>query len=228
MALRALVVGDPVQDVADLLARQCERLAAECVAVSTSADVLEAVDRLNPEIVIGSVDLAHPDFKTLAKTLRTKQPRVFFVATYRELSLERMEQLGRLGVDDLLPQPVDATELFRAASGHFNEFFQRHPRHGITRDVVRADGVLIGRTIDLSEGGMQMDAIHPVSVNDSLLIDLVLAEGQTPVRVRCQVLDVLGRAPTKVRARTQFNSLRGVEHQRLATFLTGLDDADSD
>jgi hypothetical protein len=79
--------------------------------------------------------------------------------------------------------------------------------------------VMIGKTCDMSEGGMYMTALHPINVGASLLIDVHLEE--KPLRVRCQVLHVDGTAPAPVRARIQFAQLWGPEQRRLVKYLQG-------
>ena len=54
--------------------------------------------------------------------------------------------------------------------------FRRHDRYTVTIDVVRADGVTVGRTIDLSEGGSVHGRLHPLTPGESVLIDLPLGD----------------------------------------------------
>lgn len=222
MKLRALVVADPVEAVAQLIAKQCERLSAERVIAQSGAQMLEVVRDLVPEMVVMSLELSKPGAIEVMQKLRRAHPEIFVIGTFRELAVPMMERMSKLGVDDFMPHPLDLTEVFRAASRRFGIGFRRHDRLKITVEIMRADGVLIGRTIDLSEGGLLMEAIHPLAGGESVLVNLALPDGVTgPLRVRCHVLQVDGQAPAQVRARMQFENLRGREHARLVSYLDG-------
>jgi DNA-binding response OmpR family regulator len=194
MRLRSLLVADPVERVARQITDGCERLAEDRLIATTGARALALANDHRPEMVILSLELAKSETVDVATDLRRSLPDCFIVITYRELAVPTMERLGKLGVDDFKPQPLDLTSVFRAASRHFGVPFRRHDRHAVTVDVQRADGVQIGRTLDLSEGGMRFAALHPMSADDSVLVDLMVP-GQKALRVRCRVLEVeIGRA----------------------------------
>lgn len=221
MRLRSLVVADPVDSLARQIADGCERLADERVVVGTSEAVLAYARTHKPDMIILSLELTNPDAVDVASGLRHELPATFIVVSFRELAVPTMERLARLGVDDFIAQPIDLTVVFRAASRHFGVAFRRHDRHGVAIDVLRADGVLIGRTIDLSEGGMRMRAFHPVVVGDSLFVDLAIEAGK-PIRVRCRVLEVEGQPPIPVAIRAQFENLRGRERERMIAYTNRL------
>src|SRR5262245_7253120 len=172
--LKTLVIADPVETVGQLVARHCERLAEERVVVTTGERTIEKVTSLKPEMVVLSLEISKPDTLEVTKAIRRFAPETYIVITFRELAVPTMERLGKLEVDDFMAQPVDFAAVFRAASKHFGVHFRRHDRVTVTLDVQRADGVLIGKTRDVSEGGLLMDAIHPFSVNESVLVDLAL------------------------------------------------------
>jgi CheY-like chemotaxis protein len=221
MRLRGLLVADPVESVARQIADGCERLAEDRLIATTGAKAIDLGGELRPEMAILSLELAKPEAIAVATDLRRSLPDTFIVITFRELTVPVMERLGRLGVDDFMPQPLDLTGVFRVASRHFGVAFRRHDRHPVTVDVQRADGVLIGRTLDLSEGGMRFSAIHPVSSDDSLLVDLMVP-GASALRVRCRILEVEGKPPMPVTARAKFDNLRGRDHERLAAYLAAV------
>jgi len=221
MRLKSLLVADPVESVARQIADGCARLAEDRLIVTSGAKAVSLATEHRPEMVILSLELAKPDALEVATDVRSALAETFIVITFRELAVPTMERLGRLGVDDFMPQPLDLTGVFRAASRRFGVHFRRHDRHTVAIDVHRADGVLIGRTIDLSEGGMRFTAFHPVAADDSLLVDLMLP-GDKPLRVRCRVLEVDGKPPMLVTARGQFENLRGREHERLNAYLQTL------
>ena len=52
-----------------------------------------------------------------------------------------------------------------------------------------------------------------------VLFDIGLSEDTRPLRIRCHVLHIEGKAPAPVHARIQFETLRGPQQQRLAEFL---------
>lgn len=225
MKLEQLIVADPMASVAELLADQCEQLAEQCLVCTDGAAVLAAAKHRVPRMVLLSLEIQRPDAVEVATTLGKLQPQPFIVGTYRELGVPAMERYEKLGVGDFVPQPVDATDVFRAASRHFDVPFRRHARFSSRFDVARADGVLIGQTRDLSEGGMLMQSGHAVTVGESLLVDLALPDGtDKPLRVRCAVLKVEGQSPAPVLASIQFLRLRGEEHRRLAVYLEKLRD----
>ncbi|MBC7792148.1 MAG: PilZ domain-containing protein [Clostridia bacterium] len=219
--LKHLVIADPNQDTAQLIADACERLADETTTVTSGGELLDAVDSIKPQLLIISLELTRPDTIEVIPKLQKLASDMLIMTTYRELSVPLMEKLGRLGLENFLAQPADATEIFRAASKRFQMHFRRHDRHAVTLEVYRADGVLVGRTRDISEGGLSIDALHPVHVDESQLLDLMIAD-QKPLRVRCRVLHVDGVRPAPVLARIQFEKLWGPDQKRLADYIKSL------
>lgn len=222
MKLKCLVVADPRRSTAELTASQCERLAERRHVAETTAELLQVVQAQRPDLLVLSLELAGLEPETLVPRLQAAAPDVFIIATYRELSVQHMEKLSRLGLEDFVPHPADALQIFRAASRRFHLPFRRHDRHVVALDVVRADGVTVGRTIDMSEGGLCMSASHPFAAGESVLVDLPLDDGAKPLRVRCTVLKVEGQAPTRVTAHMQFVKLWGPEQRRLVAYLAKL------
>ncbi len=218
MKLKCMLVADPMAATAEQIAEQCERIADARPVVTQASDAIARVAELQPEVAVISLELAGMPPKTLIPQLLDRAPNLFILATYRELSVPDMERFGRLGVDEFVPQPIDILQIFRAASRRFNVPFRRHDRYSVACDVFRADGVMIGKTCDISEGGMCMTALHPTNVGESLLVDIDLGDDQ-PLRVRCEVLQVEGTAPAPVKARVQFAQLWGPEQRRLVKYL---------
>jgi CheY-like chemotaxis protein len=219
MKLKCMLIADPMAATAELVAEQCERLADERVVVTRADEAIAKVAELTPELAVISLELSGIPAKTLIPKLLEKASNLFIVATYRELSVPDMERFGRLGVNEFVPQPIDILQVFRVASQRFNVPFRRHDRYNLACDVFRADGVMIGKTCDMSEGGMCMTALHPINVGESLLIDVHLEE--KPLRVRCEVLHVDGTSPAPVKARIQFDQIWGPEQRRLVKYLHG-------
>jgi ActR/RegA family two-component response regulator len=219
MLLSALLVADPQKQVADLLAQQCGRMAARTI-VAISGDRVIAEAKAQPiEMMVMSLEIQRPGPLEVVEAVEQLRPSPFVVVSYRELGVPTMERYSRLGITDFVAQPIDATDIYRAASRHFNMPFRRHDRFAVAIDVTRPDGVTIGRTRDLSEGGLLMDAFYPATAGESWLIQLALPDQKKPLRVRIQILQVDGIAPAPMVARAQFQRLRGEEHRRLVTFL---------
>lgn len=221
MQLRCMLITDPKMHVAKLIANQCERLAKQRLVANHSREALELAQTHLPEVAVLSLELEKKVEDHVAQIIDAV-PEIFVIGTYRELSMPGMQKLGTFGVADLLSQPVDALQIFRAASKRFQLPFRRHDRYAVSLDVFRADGVLIGRSVDLSEGGMCLAAMHPMNPSESILIDVALNDAARPLRVRCLVVHVEGQAPAQVRAHLQFTKLWEPEHQRLVTYLAKL------
>lgn len=218
--LQHLVVADPIRETAQTIADACERLAEVRDITLTGDDTLNLVAEKQPQLLIVSLELTRPEIVELMPRLQRVAGEVLIIATYRELSVPLMEKLSRFGLTHFVPQPVEVTEIFRAASNRFQMHFRRHDRHNVTVEVFRADGVLVGRTRDLSEGGMSMDALHPVHPDESQLFDLALPDNASrSLRVRCRILQVEGTSPAPVLARVQFERLWGPEHKRLVDYM---------
>ncbi len=225
--LQHLVVADPNRETAQMIADACERLAETRDVLSNGDEVVELVATQKPQLLVISLEMTRPDTIELIPKLQKASSDLLVIATYRELSVPLMEKLSRLGLSHFVPHPVEITEIFRAASNRFQMHFRRHDRHNVTVEVYRADGVLVGRTRDLSEGGMSMDALHPVHPDESQLFDLQIADGASrALRVRSRILQVEGTAPAPVLARIQFEKLWGPEHKRLVDYIQTLVKAD--
>lgn len=220
--LRCILIADPAAGVAQMIADETERLAVERLAVTSGDDVVRLAGEKRPEVVLLSLELNKPDATAVAKKLQKQHPDIFIMATFRELAVGKMDQLSAAGIEDFLPQPIDFVQLFRTASQRFGLAFRRHERYVVDVPVARVDGVLLGTTADLSEGGISFHCNEPTQAGQSLFVDLLLPGPHTKVRVRCVVLKVgPGETAEKSLAQAQFENLRGQEHQRLLQFLAG-------
>ena len=223
MKLRALIVGDPKRSIAELVAKQCERLARTCAVATTEQALMENIYKLRPELLILALELPGLPIRDLIRNITRSVPQPFIILTYRELSLPEMQHLSALGVEEFISHPIDVVEIFRAASRRFRTPFRRHARYAVNMEVHRADGVVIGQALDISEGGIRFVATHSVSKGDSLLVDLALDGGQAePFRVRCQVLDTEKESSGRIVTRLQFTRLWGQQHRRLVLYLESL------
>ena len=164
-----MLIAHPNRGTAELIAEGCERLAERRLLAFSADETLRLAAATKPELILLSLELPGFPPKKLVPKLNQIATGVFIVATYRELSVPDMERLEtKSGVHELISHPVDILQVFRSASQRFNVPFRRHDWHNVTLEVFRADGVLIGKACDISEGGMCMDAIHPVSADESL------------------------------------------------------------
>ncbi len=216
--LKYLVIVDPSEEVAVTIAEETERLALERPTATNGADAIALVERHQPEAILLSLEIERPEAEAVIKKVIAARSGIFVVATFRELAVPTMDRLDRLGVEDFIPQPIDFTQLFRAASNRFNTGFRRHARYRAAVDIFRADGVMVGRTTDISEGGMMLSCEHPLQPGTSLLIDLALPN-EEKLRVRYEIIATDGEPPKTITTRGQFQNLRGAEKKRLRTFL---------
>ena len=220
MILKALVVADPVGNVADLITSQCRRLANQRIVATTGDQALALIHEVRPEVVVLSLEMARPTADALVPQFIKHVPDILIIATFRELTVPKMEQLNRLGVDDFVAQPINATEIFRAVSRRFHMPFRQHPRFEVSFEVKRADGAIFGRTINLSAGGMRLDIGPGLAADDSVLVDSALPDGQPkPLRARFRLLVIEGQAPARITARGQFENLRSDDLRRLLSYL---------
>src|SRR5262245_10663524 len=142
MILQALVVADPVGNVAELITSQCRRLAQQRLVATHGEQILGLCAEFRPELVLLSLEMAHPPLEQLIPKLIKLLPDVLLIATFRELSVPHLEQLNRLGVDDFLAQPLQASELFLTVARRFAVSFRRRPRYPVRLEVHRPDGAL--------------------------------------------------------------------------------------
>jgi|WetSurMetagenome_2_1015567.scaffolds.fasta_scaffold60624_3 DNA-binding response OmpR family regulator len=220
--LANVVVADPVERAAKLIARSCERFATKSVVVATGEELLRVAQALRPELTILSLELHDPDTAEIIHELRRQSRKTHLVVTFRELAVPDMQRLTKLGIEDMLPQPVDAVALARLVWLRFKINSRAHERYNVAIDVHRADGLLLGQTRNLSEGGMLLaDLAQPLTSRASLLFGLMLPNDK-PVLVRGSILAVEGQEPSPTWARVRFEQLRGSEQERLAAFLRSL------
>jgi DNA-binding NtrC family response regulator len=221
--LSCLIVADPSDAATSQIVAETTRLAENRIVARTGDDALVRIATEKPEMLLLSLEIMRPDAAAVVAKIRKTNPNLYIVATFRELGVPAMNKLAKTGVDDFVPQPIDFTALYRAASTRFGMAFRRHTRYPAALEVYRADGVLVGKTLDISEGGLRMDCIHPAQKEASMLFDIALPRDEDRrLRIRGLILDVAGEAPQKVTARLQFQNLRGEEHRRLITFLADL------
>lgn len=216
--LNCLVIADPSREVGESIAEETERLAVERPIATKGQEAIALVEKHQPEAIVLSLEIDHPQAAAVIKEITELRPGIFVVAIFRELAVPTMNRLDRLGVEDFIPQPIDFTQLFRAASNRFNTAFRRHTRYRASIEVYRADGVLVGHTRDLSEGGMMIACEQLLQEETSLLVDLVLPE-EEKIRVRYQIIAASGQPPETTTARGQFQNLRSAEKKRLRDFL---------
>jgi len=219
--LKNVVVVDPAEPVAAEIARYCSAFAASTATATSIEQAFSVFEAVRPEMSIVALEMLAPDAARTLAWLRSAQPTTCIVVTFRELAVSTFGQLRKLEVTDVLPQPVDPSALRRIAWQRFNISARRYERFPVELDVFLPDGVLLGRTHNVSEGGLLMDVIQPVAGGDSILVDVALPQDK-PLRVRVRVLAAEGEIPTPMWARLQFENLRGLPQKRLVDFLAHL------
>lgn len=226
MQLRAMVVADPVGNVAELVTSQCRRLASQRVVSTMGEQTLALVAELQPEILVASLEIVRPTIDKLIPRIIKIAPEILIIATFRELTVPKMEQLNQLGVDDFIAHPIHATEIFRAVSRRFNLPFRQFQRFDVRLVVRRTNGELLGETLNISEGGLRLKMSAKVAVDESIMLDLELPDIKgKPLRARFHVLALEAPQGRQSVARGQFDNLRGEEQQRLGAYLNALDQA---
>ncbi len=218
--LERIIVAEPSEEAAQTVAEKLDRLAHVVEVTHRGYDAIARVKDLEPEMLVLSLEIGEPEASDVLSTIRKAGIDCFVVATYRELSVQGMKKLGKFGVGEFVALPVDATSIYRAASTFFGRPFRRHTRHQVTLPVNRVDGAHVGKTLDLSEGGMQVSLEREVAAGTSQLWEVALDDGgEKPLRVRCAVLgtDVIEGKATA--ARVEFEKLVGPDLARLSRFL---------
>jgi DNA-binding NtrC family response regulator len=223
MSVDSLVVADPVQDVGDRIAKSCSRIARHCVATTTGAETIAAIKQHQPQIVLLSLEIRNPEAIEVAQAIKKQAPKCYVIGTYRELAVPTIELLRPRGVDEFVAQPVERSEMFEIIAKHFNIQTRHMPRHEKAIDVYRADGVLVGKTRNISAKGMLLHTVHPAALNQSLLVDLALPDQEYFLRTRCRIVEVDGKPPKATLARALFEGLHGPAHERLMNFVNALE-----
>lgn len=218
MTLRAFIVADPVVSLAEVVKSQCQRLAEHAVIATSGEQLLVLAGVHRPEVLICSLELTGPDIAHTMPKLLKLLPDSLVIVAYREMSLPAMQKVERLGVKEFLPHPIDPTEVFRAVSRRFGVPVRQHPRYNVEFEVHRADGVLLGRSRNISLGGLSFVCAAPQKAGDSLLLHLTLG-AQAPTMVRFRVLGANAEPAGGHVVRGQFENLRGQGLQTLVNFL---------
>ena len=226
MQLRAMVVADPVGNVAELVTSQCRRLAEQRLVATVGEQTLALVAELQPEVLVASLEIKRPAIDKLIPRIIKIAPEILIIATFRELTVPQMEQLSHLGIDDFITHPINATEIFRAVSRRFHLPFRQFPRFDTQLKVHRTDGALLGETLNISEGGLRIKLLAHLAVDESIMLALDLPDAPgKPMRARFRVLAIEAPTGGQTVARGYFDNLRGEEQRRLATYVAGLEQA---
>ncbi|MBT6177066.1 MAG: PilZ domain-containing protein [Deltaproteobacteria bacterium] len=221
MSISYMVVADPVPEVANRIAADCGRLTEHTIVTTTGDDTIKAIKRYKPQIVILSLELQSPSITEVAATIRKKVRRCVAIGTYRELSIPTIEKLKKENVVEFVAQPAKRSEIFRIVARRCGVQTRVHPRFEASIEVHRADGVLIGKTRNLSREGMLIRTIHPAVVNQSLFVKLSLPTQE--LRLRCRILDAEPTSGGGTIARAMFEQVRGPERMTLFRYIDHLD-----
>lgn len=222
--LNRLLIAEPSEAAASIMAGAFERLADSVDTVHRGKETVDSVATLKPDMVLLSLELPDLEPDRVLSGIRRSGVDPFIVATFRELSVQGMKKLGKYGIGEFASQPIDATAIFRAASAHFGRPFRRHTRHLVSCPVTRVDGTPVGTTRDLSEGGMLVALSREVTTGMSQLWEIALTDGdEKPLRVRCIVLGADTSQGKQTAARVEFDKVVGPDLTRLSSFLRSLD-----
>ena len=221
MTISYMVVADPVAEVAQRIANDCSRLTEHTVTTTTGEEAIKAIKRYKPQIVVLSLELQSPSIVEVAATIRKQIKRCVAIGTYRELSIPTIEQLKKENIVEFVAHPAKRSEIFRIVARRCGIQTRVHPRFKASIEVHRADGVLVGKTHNLSREGMLLRTAHPAAVNQSLFVKLGLP-GQE-LRLRCRILDAEATTGGGSIARAMFEQVRGPERVALFRFIDQLD-----
>ena len=224
MKVPCMLVADPVGPVAERTVNRFRRIADEGIAVSTGEQVLTALKRHKPQLMLLSLELREPNVIEVVRAVRKKLPRTVIIGTFRELSVPVIERLNREGIEEFVAHPVRRSEVFSVVSRRLGIQTRLHPRFEAAVEVHRADGVFVGKTRNISSEGMLIHTAGPASVNQSLMVYLSLSPTER-IRVRCRVLELEHSSPGTTLARAMFERVRGREHESLTNFIDQLETA---
>ena len=221
MTISYMVVADPVAEVAERITNDCSRLTEHTIATTTGEDTIKAIKRYKPQIVVLSLELQSPSIVEVAATIRKQMKRCVAIGTYRELSIPTIEQLKKENIVEFVAHPAKRSEIFRIVARRCGIQTRVHPRFKASIEVHRADGVLVGKTHNLSREGMLIRTVHPAAVNQSLFVKLSLPGEE--LRLRCRILDAEATTGGGSIARAMFEQVRGPERVALFRFIDQLD-----
>lgn len=218
--LNQVLIAEPSKDEARRIGEGMHALAHEVVLVHRGSDAVARAKQLRPEMMLHSLELPDAEPVELLREIRKAGVGSFIVATYRELSVGRMKELGKFRIGEFAAHPLDLTSLFRFASVRFGRPFRRHTRHQVALAVNRIDGATVGTTLDISEGGMQVALARSVTPGVGQFWEIALPDGsESPLRVRCSVLGVDQIDGQQTAARIEFEKVVERDRKRLSEFL---------
>ena len=224
MKLSHVVIGDPVAEVAQATSFRCERFALGTSIATTGAEFLKKVKKHKPTLVLLSLELLHPNATEVATRLRKKYPKTMVIGTYRELAVSTVEKLRPLGISYFIPHPPSLPQILSILSDRFGISARLHPRFETQFNVYRADGVLIGKTRNMSSRGILVHTFQPHHPDQSVLLDLELPdEFEKPLRIRCRVVEIEGKPPEATLARIAFEKVLTTNHRRMSNYLLQLE-----
>ena len=132
-----------------------------------------------------------------------------------------IRELKKENIVEFVAHPAKRSEIFRIVARRCGVQTRVHPRFKASIEVHRADGVLVGKTHNLSREGMLMRTVHPAAVNQSLFVKLSLPGEE--LRLRCRILDAEPTTGGGSIARAMFEQVRGPERLALFRFIDQLD-----
>jgi CheY-like chemotaxis protein len=227
MILKNMVVADPVGNVAELISKECRRLARHRVVATTGDQALGLVKEWRPEVLLLSLEIDRPGAEKLLPKITAALPEVLILGTYRKLPEATMQQLERLGVDAFLAHPIAASDVFSVVSKRFSLPFRELHRFLADCQVRRADATEaaeppLGHLLDLSETGMRFVCASPLTPEDVVPLHIDLGDSPSePLPVQCRILSLSERGGVQI-ARGHFLGLKGEPKKRLTQYVAGL------
>ncbi len=224
MFLKNLVIADPVGNVAELISKECRRLARHRVVATHGEQTLNLVKEWRPEVLLLSLEIAKPSAELLLPKITAAAPDILILGTYRTLPATALEKLQRLGVDAALAHPIAAQAVYTLIAQRFSLPFRALQRFLVDASVKRADGAPLGKLLDLSQTGLRLQITdgEPLLAEQSIDVALDLDDGvEAPLSLKCRVLSVSERGGKTV-ARGQFVDLQGEVKERLVAYVAKL------
>jgi hypothetical protein len=211
--LKTMVLAHPSVRGIDAMAQRLGRLAHQVQRVTTAGDLREAARRGDAPLFIVSLEFgAVPVAEAVRSYRRACDGLCLVVGDHASPAVAG--RVIRTGANDLV-RPTDVDRIYHLASQRFGLRIRRERRFDVLLEVRRPDGEVLGRTRNVSEGGMMLDCDVELAVSSSVAVALTLPSG-AEVRGRYDVLE-MNRRERLARLRCSWIAEHSV--QALRTFL---------
>jgi len=219
---RALIVDDDA-DLAELVGAILTSAGMEAEVITKSQEAVERLPKEKFDVVFLDVRMPAPDGIEVARRTRAagfnQKTPIVMITGESDLRLQR--QAFDAGANFFLFKPVDRMRLLRvvrSTRGTVEREQRRFQRVGVSRKVsIATSGKSIdGTTVDLSLGGVLVQAAETLSKDSTVAVFLHLGGG--PIRAKGRVVRVLEENKMAI----QFQELAQVDSERLQEFLLPL------